>query len=243
VDRLHARGPTWRGTALLVVAAALLPLAARTWARNALYHDDFTLTQHDARAMPGCAKLQATAGAQLDERGDEAGAEAAFRRALAIYPDYPTIQVLLGKLLLRKGALDEALVHLRLAREQDPREFYTYDALAPVLELAGRPEEALEAYAAGARLYAGDFGFRFNHGRLLLSLDRVEEARAVLEALARDDSGGAAGSLARALLHETDGALDRAVAVYAELLGRPDLPPHVRANVENRLAALAGRGR
>jgi tetratricopeptide (TPR) repeat protein len=229
-----------RAVLSLILATLLVPLSVRTVTRNAEWKNNFTLTQADAALFPRCVKLQAAAGAQLAERGDDAGAERAYLRALEVYPEQPTTHYALGKLILRRRDVDGALLHLLAAREQAPSAYYAYETLAPVLELAGRREEALQAYATGSEINPEEFGFRFNYGRLLWIMRRNAEADAVLGKLGQDDSAGIAGGTARALRHELRGALDEAASVYRELLARDDLPAAVRGNVQQRLDGLTG---
>jgi Flp pilus assembly protein TadD len=238
-----AAGLASQGRRIVLVAlfaVALAALSLRTVTRNAEWKNNFTVTQADAALLPRCVKLQAAAGAQLAERGDDGGAEQAYGRALEVFPNQPTTHHALGKLLLRRRDVDGALTHLLTVREQAPSAYYAYETLAPVLELAGRREEALQAYATGSKINPEDFGFRFNYGRLLGIMQRNTEAEAVLEELAQDDAAGIAGRTARALRHELRGEAAEAVSVYRELLARDDVPPAVRDNLQLRLAALTG---
>jgi len=59
-------------------------------------------------------------GSARGRAGETASAEAAFRRALALAPNYSRVHWALGNFLLRDGADDEAYSELRKAIESDP---------------------------------------------------------------------------------------------------------------------------
>ena len=60
-------------------------------------------------------------GVRLLARGDAPGAEARFRAALAITPDYPLAHANLAGALELQGRNDEAIAHLERALELQPR--------------------------------------------------------------------------------------------------------------------------
>jgi tetratricopeptide (TPR) repeat protein len=148
----------WRRAAALVVALSLLLLAAcslRTVWRNPVWMDNATLALHDARVMPRSAKLHAGAGIVLHDRGEAAEAEAAYRRALEIYPDYAQIHYNLGMLLRLQSRNTEAVEHLIRAATispHNPRPFKALERLAredPDGPAGMRAREMLERSAGG----------------------------------------------------------------------------------------------
>jgi tetratricopeptide (TPR) repeat protein len=226
-------------TSVILVALVVLGLlSARTVRRNPVWRNNTTLALHDVNVMPRSAKLHAGAAIVLHARGELAAAEAAYRRAVDIYPGYAQMFYNLGELLARQGAREEAIRYLRRATELSPDNPRPYKRLGPLLELEGRRDDALEAYAAGARLDPGDLELRFNYGRLLFAAGRPEPALRVLEALARDDPQGITGALARALSAQLHGDLDSAAVEYQNVLRDPRTPPAVRARVERHLTDL-----
>jgi tetratricopeptide (TPR) repeat protein len=72
---------------------------------------------HQALALQESAVFFANLGDVLKDSGYPDEAEAAFRRALALKPDYPEALSRLGKLLKTSGRVDGAEVALRLALE------------------------------------------------------------------------------------------------------------------------------
>jgi tetratricopeptide (TPR) repeat protein len=126
----------WRRFAPVVIAVSLVLLAAsslRTAWRNPVWKDNATLALHDTRVMPRSAKLHAGAGIALHDRGDVVEAEAAYRRALEIYPDYAQMHYNLGTLLQQQSRNGEAVEHLITAATispHNPRPFLALRRLA-----------------------------------------------------------------------------------------------------------------
>lgn len=225
----------------LVVASALLLVgagAARSASRVPDWRDNATLALHDVLLQPRSAKLQAGAGIALHAAGRETEAEAAYRKALAIWPEYAQIHYDLALLLGRRGADEEAIAHLQEAGRIAPGNPKPFRLLASALEARGRTDEALHAYAAGTAADPGDLPFRFNQARALLAAGRAEEGLRVLETLAGADRGGLVGTLAQALALETRGRKEEAAALYRAVTERPGIPDEIRARARERLTSL-----
>jgi predicted Zn-dependent protease len=235
---LAHRGRAARAAALAAALALIGAGAARSAARVPDWRDNATLALRDVVRQPRSAKLQAGAGIAHHAAGRDGPAEAAYREALAIWPEYAQIHYDLALLLARRGAEEEAIVHLREAGRLAPGNPSPFHALAFVYETRGRTEEALAAYAAGAAADPRDLPFRFNHARALLAAGRRAEGLAVLDALAGADPGGLVGTLARALALETRGRDEEAAALYGEVAARPGVPEGIRERARERLASL-----
>jgi Flp pilus assembly protein TadD len=242
-SREHSPLPGRARIAVPVAATVALVLAGsvRTLQRVPAWRDNGSLALSDVRTQPRSAKLQAGAGIALAARGDREGAEAAFRTALAIFPDYAQVHYNLGQLLAGRGAGDEAILHLGRASDIAPDNPLPYKALAPLLERAGRTDEALRAYATGCRLDPLDLPLRFNHGRALLGAGRTPEGSEALARLAREHPSEVPGRLAAALLSEARGQTAEAAAIYRELLARTDLPAGIHDAASRALAAIEAR--
>lgn len=239
--KLPGAGRRFRIALLVVVWAGLLVAAAvGTTTRNRVWRDNATLALNDVQVVPRSAKLQAGAGIVHQAQGRLAEAEAAYLRALEIYPDYAQVRFNLGGLLVRAGRREAAVPHLTRAGELSPHRPEPFRLLASLHEAAGRTDEALAAYAAGAAADPTDLAFRFNHARALLAAGRLDAAREQLASLQRDDPLGLPGSVATALHDELIGHTAAAIERYQELLERSDLPPAIRANLRLRLAGLSG---
>ena len=76
------------------------------------YEKSVTLAPQDFRLWLALGKAR-------ERSGDPAGAELAFRRTLALAPNYAEIQWTLGNALLRNGKIDEAFSEMTRAAEND----------------------------------------------------------------------------------------------------------------------------
>lgn len=82
----------------------------------------------------------------------QAGAEAEARRAVALRPQSPEGQSLLGVVLATQGKLEEALPYLQRARQADPANADTALALGRVLTEQGKLEEGVALLREVVRL-------------------------------------------------------------------------------------------
>ena len=90
--------------------------------------------------------------------GAEAGspefaeARAALEQSVALSPTYVSARMTLGKLYLMERRLDDAIVHLNVARELDPKNSAVYSNLAAAYRRRGDTARAEEMLAILARL-------------------------------------------------------------------------------------------
>jgi len=70
-------------------------------------------------------------------------AEAEFKRALELDPEYPVAQYWYGRLLNMRGRFDEAIAHLKRSIELDPTVPMTYENLGASYYFSGRYDEAM----------------------------------------------------------------------------------------------------
>lgn len=92
-------------------------------------------------------------GLLLAGEGHDAEAAGAFRRALAIKPDWAEAHSLLGSALSRAGDLREAEAELRKAVQLQPDYGEGWNFLGEFLKARGKDQEAQEAFAK-AKQYA-----------------------------------------------------------------------------------------
>jgi tetratricopeptide (TPR) repeat protein len=96
-------------------------------------------------------------GAAPDDAG---GAEAlqAFRSAVAVDPSFPQAQAELGKLLLKRGEVDDAIAHLEKAVSLEPETAAPAYVLAQAYRRAGQTDRARDLLARVSRLNAQERG-------------------------------------------------------------------------------------
>ena len=183
-----------RATAAAALVAVLGVAAARTWARNDDWRDSDAISAASAAACTSSAKAQLSLGTTRLQHGDAAAARAAFRRALAIHPEYadalywlgrlawmrselPAAERLLGAALERNAVHPEALLFAGLcaARRRD-------DAAA--VALLGRAHAVAPHNAEVVRDY----------GALLFRANRTADALPLLRRAVAMFEGGGGGS-------------------------------------------------
>jgi tetratricopeptide (TPR) repeat protein len=107
VERRPALRPASAAASALLVAA----LSTAGWLQARLWGDERQLLEHSARAAPGSWVAHGTLAVVLARRGDAAGAEEQFRRAIAANPDYFGAQANYALFLYRHGRFAEAREH------------------------------------------------------------------------------------------------------------------------------------
>ena len=83
-----------------------------------------------------------------DLRGDWPGAEAWYRKAVALAPSLPTGYYAWGAALLRHGKAEEAIAQLRMAHDKGPDWAEPLKAWGDALMALHRPAEARQKYDA-----------------------------------------------------------------------------------------------
>ena len=164
-------------TVLNPVPRESLSPAQRASLDAALAAHDTLLALHGDRG-----ELHSAAGFRHLERGETAQAEAAYREALRVDPDYVPAAVNLSDLLGRLGRENDAQEVLGAALERNPVQADLHHALGLSLVRQKRYAEAEEEFREAARLAPRRSRYVLVHALSLEALDRVPEARAVLDA-------------------------------------------------------------
>jgi serine/threonine protein kinase/Tfp pilus assembly protein PilF len=93
---------------------------------------------------PRLAEAHASLGCiNLDLEFNVKSAEAEFKLALELDPEYPVAHYWYGRLMNMRGRFDEAIVHLKRAIELDPTVPTTHENLGASLVFSGRYDEAI----------------------------------------------------------------------------------------------------
>ena len=197
-DALLARLPARR----LLAATALTAAALGALERSVLYADRGAWRAEMLRHHPDDAPSWNDLGLLREERGDIAGARAAWLRAIEADERYSRPWSNLGRVQLAGGDVREAERSLRRAVREGPRNPVAHVNLATCLLRGGRAAEALEFYRCATELGRGLASAWRGTGQALLVLGETERAilalRRALELDPRDDA-------ARRLLAEAGG--------------------------------------
>ncbi|MCU0983603.1 MAG: tetratricopeptide repeat protein [Acetobacteraceae bacterium] len=162
---------------LAPVPLEAIPEAARPAFRRAW--DELIASERVAAERP---EAQVNIAGLLAARGDVAGAEAAFRDALARDPDNLPALVNLADFEARRGRPDAAEAALRRAAAAHPREAEPQFALAMAMVRRGQKTEAAALLASAAALRPEEPRYAYVQAIALNDLGHREEAVAVLRA-------------------------------------------------------------
>ena len=154
-----------RGGAALAWVTVLV-FAGLTMARNPVWGDARRLNAGAARLWPGCARAQSNLGLAYERQGLLPLAAAQHRRVVRTTPQAVEGHLYLGRILVRRGRVDEGVRLLKRARLRDPERVQTWDAFANAYAAKGDPVRALAALAQARR-------FEGNHRAALACLHRA----------------------------------------------------------------------
>jgi TolB-like protein/Tfp pilus assembly protein PilF len=206
---------------------------------------------------PGLGEAYASLAKKRNWAGDMQGAEAAFRKALELNPNYaPTYQWYAEMLRRLSGRTTEALELARTAVTLDPKSAIIVNDYAEVLESAGRFDEALAHYRLAIEIEPGFAHGHDNVGWLkALAWGRLDEAIAAFGQgwAIEPESPGHAASIAWAYLSlgdldQAQSWLERAREVVPEdspldyFVGRASIGLHLSRTEGDLAMDLVRRG-
>lgn len=119
-------------------------------------------------------------GIALMSSGDADAAIRVFRQTLVHHPDNLTVLNNLAIALMRRNQLGESKAVLEKALAVDDQKFSTYSNLASWALRSRNPQLALEYAEQALERAPGRFQTHFLQGRILLSMDRYQEAAVAL---------------------------------------------------------------
>lgn len=193
-------------------------------------------SDHDPRK----ARESLEAGLARHRAGDWPGAEAHYRRALALAPGLADAHHLLGLSLAQQGRPEEGAAEIEAALAAAPEATAYRGNLAKLQARLGRSAEAEAGFRDVLRRQPGDPDALYNLAELLSQQRRPAEAAALLRQLARQlpDDPAVANALAATLVR--DGQAAEALALLDEVTTRH---PDFAEAQHNRATALADLGR
>lgn len=120
-------------------------------------------------------------------RGDAVEAAGEFRRALALNPELPSVNGLLGRSLSETSRTDEAAEYFRRELRLNPNDFDANLRLGMHLQKAEQNyDAALAHYERALRVRPGSPEARYQIGLAYLMTDRATEALAMIEGVVKD---------------------------------------------------------
>lgn len=164
-----------------------------------------------------CSDILATVQQALSLQivGNLSGAEALYRDILSTDPTQADAWYLLGQLCLQREDDETACVHLRAACEHAPDNFLFHLTFADVLDQQGKALEAEAAYRQALEIHPDSVRALRGLCCVLIELDRLDEAAALLDMAAALAPGDASVDAARGAVCLKQGAWLQAVDAFA----------------------------
>ena len=201
-----------------IAVAAIAALAVATSRQVEVWRDSVTLWTHAVSATTGNYRAQTNLGFALARAESSARAEAAYREALRLKPDYPRARNYLGALLLELDRPQEAEAELRAALAVWPRFAEARNSLGMALAAQDRQADAIREFEIALAEAPSFAQARNNLGIALARSGRLTDAIAAFEASVRLQPASA------------EAHLNLAVALLDA--GRPlDARPHLDAAI------------
>jgi protein O-mannosyl-transferase len=212
--------PGWpRMRVLGGVALALVLLAGATLARNALWRDEASFWRDNALKSPQSSRVFHNLGRALENRGDLAGAEAAYRHAAGITgPDRADPLVSLGLIHIKEGRLADALAESQEAVAIAAGSGAAHNNIGMIYGIIGKSDEALGEFYEAARRnpnYAEPYN---NIGFVYAQQKRYHEALQAYEKCLALDPGYAQAYVNRGAVFLATGRADQAIVDFRRAL-------------------------
>jgi tetratricopeptide (TPR) repeat protein len=164
----------WRSGTLLGLAVAVV-LAAATWRRGWIYHDNITLWRDNVARNPAPWPHN-NLGCALQDRGEFDGAIQQFEQALRLDANYPEAESNLGNALLLAGKPEEAMRHWEQALQLKPDFPQVQYNLGLCLARQGKLSEAIVFWEQAVRGKPRYAEAHYNLGVALEQTGRIGEA-------------------------------------------------------------------
>ena len=222
LGRRISRRAVWSATGVLCLA-----LAARTYARNLDWRDEYHLWASAVKVSPGAARAHNNLGFALTEMGRLPEAIAELETALRILPDYPEAHCNLGVALMSSpGRLSDAMAQFQTTLREEPGFVNAHTNLGIVLgQMPGRASEAVAEFQEAIRLRPDSALAHLRLGALLERMPgRAPEAAAEFQAAVRaePDSAEAHHGLGAALAQMPGRGWDAVAELQTAVRLRPD---------------------
>jgi tetratricopeptide (TPR) repeat protein len=229
--------------ALAVIAAGWLAVLVVVTRRQVdHWRDTATLFEHAIHVTAGNYLAENNLATALALRGDAGGAEAHYREAIRIRPNYSQADNNLGVLLARQGRIAEAMAQHEEALRLQPRDADAHFNLGLLNARSGRSAVAAQHYAEALRLNPRLASAHYNWGNLLAGEGHWSEAAEHFASAVRLQPDNAMSynnlGLALALL----GKWPEAMGAYARALEIDPKLAIARTNLGRALLAQGRRG-
>lgn len=207
----------YRPLPVLLTAAAMVALAGGLTGcslRGQHTAEGANLAQQRMAGLKSGMQLQMAE--QQFAAGDLEKAERSTDAALAALPKFAPAHVLKGRVQLEKGQLEGAMASLQEAEKLDPQNVDAQYFLGIVHERFSQAEPALARYRKAMELDGGNPQYLVAAAEMLVSLNRLDEARELVISKRDHFSHSAAVAQTLAAIATLQGDTEGAVAAYSD---------------------------
>lgn len=211
-----------------VAAIAILAgLAVRSWDQIGIWKNTFTLFDHALAVTDGNYMAYNNRGVFFEDGGRFQEAEADFRKALTIKPDFDDANGNLGHLLDKQGHPAEGLVYIRRAIAANPALVAAHLDLGEALSDSGQVDQAIDEFKRVLARDPQNADALNNYGVSLAMKGQLAEAEEHIEAAIRlnPNDASAHGNLGN--VHSMMSRFDLAIEDYRKSLAlKPTAETH-----------------
>jgi len=225
---------------IMAAIAILVGCAIRTWDQIGVWKDTFTLFDHALAVTDANYMAYNNRGVFLEDQGRFPEAEADFRRALGINPEFDDANANFGHLLDKQGRPSEGLPYLRKAVAANPRLIPAHVGLGEALSDSGQVDEAIDEYKGVLARDPENEDALDDYGVALAMKGRPGEAEEQIRAALRLKPGDASAYGNLGNVHSMMGRIDDAIEDYRRSL---TIKPEAAETHFNLGTALAQKGR
>jgi tetratricopeptide (TPR) repeat protein len=170
-----------QGAAVAATAVAAVLLTTVTRSQLQFWHDSVALWERAVRVAEPNPTALSNLGEAYTEQNNPREAEAAYRKALRLDPDWLVARLNLGKMFVVQKRAAEAGEQFRAARDAHPDSAQAHQGLAEFLLWQAKPDEAVREFEEVARLTPDPTDAYCRLGRVELQRGDLGRARQWLE--------------------------------------------------------------
>jgi Flp pilus assembly protein TadD len=165
-----------------------------------------------AAESPGFLPGYMVIGMAHEREGNRGAANAAYRKALAVRPDFaPAANNLAWNLAAEEGALDEAYALARIAKGGMPDDAYVADTMGWVYHLLGHHWKAVAELEQAVSLHPHNPVFNYHLGAVYLEAGEPLKAKTFLKRALRSETSFPGSEEARRLIESLEKRTARAM--------------------------------
>jgi Flp pilus assembly protein TadD len=208
---------SWRRASVAFASCAVIALGVRSTVRSGDWLSNEIFARRTIAAGGASIRIELLLGQTYVQRGDYAAAERIYRKALQLYPDYPSARNNLADALVRQGKEDEAKAVFVAAteaapetRKEYPRTWITALNLARLYHTQHNDTDAITVLEAAHRNYPEIWELISYESELLRQANKLNHAIALVRPFTENNWWHFGATMALGRLYTEKGDVDLA---------------------------------